>query len=273
MLEKQTSNRAADRRRSLDRGDFESDFPSRVSRLLASVDYRRADSRAQREAIGRLRDQAYRRESAISVDSPRMLIDGYDEADNGYVFGLYVVGELASSLRLHVGSKAQLAFPSLEAFPEYLQPELDVGKVLVDTTCFVADERLSRCHRDLPYVTLRLCILAAEYFEADQLLAAVSAEHQAFYRRAFGYEMVCEPRPYPQTPKLMSLMTVHFPSAAARLYQRYPFFCSSPSERQKLFERQRVPTTTGQQAPVARDQEARKDPTTDLLGSSALAGS
>jgi hypothetical protein len=34
-----------------------------------------------------------------------------------------------------------------------------------------------------------------------------------------------------------------------------------------------VPTTTGQQAPVAPDQEAGKDPATLLLSSSALAGS
>ncbi len=253
MLEKRTSNNEAARRWFLTRGGFAGDFPSRVSRLLASVDYRRADSHAQREAIGRLRDQAYRREDAVSMDSAKTLIDRYDEVDNAFVFAVYVGGELASSLRLHVGSVAQLAFPSLGVFPEYLQPELEAGKVLIDTTRFVADERLSRCHRDLPYATLRLCILAAEHFAADQLLAAVSTEHQGFYRRTFGFELVCDARPYPQTPKPMSLMIVNFPSAAARLYQRYPFFRSSRSERQKLFERRHIPTIAAQHAPLAPD--------------------
>jgi len=118
-----------------------------------------------------------------------------------------------------------------------LQPELDAGKVLIDSTRFVADERLSRVHRGLAYATLRLCMVAAEYFGADYLLAAVRAEHQAFYRRAFDLRVICKSRPYPLLAKPISLMMVHFPSAAEELYRRYPFFRSSTSERRRLFER------------------------------------
>ena len=71
-------------------------------------------------------------------------------------------------------------FPRSKSFPEYLQPELDAGKVLIDSTCFVADERLSRLYRGLPYATLRLCVLAAEYFRADYLLAAVWKDTSRF---------------------------------------------------------------------------------------------
>ncbi len=258
MLKNQTPIQEAAPLRFPDRRERENDFFGRVSRLIASVDYRRADSHAQREAIRRLRDQAYRREVAISTDSATTFIDSYDETDNAHIFGLYIGGELASSLRLHVGSKSQLTFPSLEVFPEYLRPELDAGKVFIDTTRFVADERLSRRYRDLPYATLRLCMLAAEHFAADRLLIAVSPEHQTFYRQAFDCELACGPRPYPQTPKPMSLMTLSFPSAADRLYRRHPFFHSSGSERRKLFERRYLPMTAGQVGLAEPEQEKRK---------------
>ena len=215
----------------------ESSFSDSITQLLARIEFRRADSGEQREAIFRLRYQAYTREGAISPNSSGMFSDHYDETDNAYLFGLYIDDELASSLRLHIASKQHPNFPSLEVFPDLLQPKLDAGKVLVDSTRFVADEALSRLHRGLPYATLRLCMLAAEHFHADDLLAAVRVEHQAFYRRAFNHRLICEPRPYPQLAKPISLMTVHYPTAAGQLYRRYPFFRSTFLERRMLFER------------------------------------
>ena len=215
----------------------ESSFSDSITRLLDRIEFRRADSGEQREAIFRLRYQAYTREGAISPNSSGMFSDHYDETDNAYLFGLYIDDELASSLRLHIASKQHPNFPSLEVFPDLLQPKLDAGKVLVDSTRFVADETLSRLHRGLPYATLRLCMLAAEHFRADDLLAAVRVEHQAFYRRAFNHRLICEPRPYPQLAKPISLMTVHYPTAAGQLYRRYPFFRSTLFERRMLFER------------------------------------
>jgi N-acyl-L-homoserine lactone synthetase len=217
--------------------DANGSFSDRLAQLLDRIEFRRADSGEQREAIFRLRYQAYTREGAISPNSSGMFSDHYDETDNAYLFGLYIDDELASSLRLHIASKQHPNFPSLEVFPDLLQPKLDAGKVLVDSTRFVADEALSRLHRGLPYATLRLCMLAAEHFHADDLLAAVRAEHQAFYRRAFNHRLICEPRPYPQLAKPISLMTVHYPTAAGQLYRRYPFFRSTFLERRMLFER------------------------------------
>jgi N-acyl-L-homoserine lactone synthetase len=217
--------------------DANGSFSDRLAQLLDRIEFRRADSGEQREAIFRLRYQAYTREGAISPNSSGMFSDHYDETDNAYLFGLYIDDELASSLRLHIASKQHPNFPSLEVFPDLLQPKLDAGKVLVDSTRFVADEALSRLHRGLPYATLRLCMLAAEQFRADDLLAAVRVEHQAFYRRAFNHRLICEPRPYPQLAKPISLMTVHYPTAAGQLYRRYPFFRSTFLERRMLFER------------------------------------
>jgi len=208
----------------------------RIAELLARVDYKRVDSREQREAIYRLRYKAYLREGAISASVSETFSDAYDETDNAYLFGLYIDGYLASSLRFHIAVKEHTYVPSLEIFPEYLLSKLDAGQVLIDTTAFVADEQFSRLYRALPYATLRLCILAAEHFSADYLLASVEMEHEPFYRRAFDFQLICKSRSWSLFAKPVSLMSLHFPSAAQELYRRYSFFHSTPRERRRLFE-------------------------------------
>jgi N-acyl-L-homoserine lactone synthetase len=215
----------------------ESSFSDSVSRLLDRIDCRHAVSDEEREAIFRLRYQAYMRDGSIFPNSSESFSDPYDGTGNVYLFGLYIDDELAGSIRIHVGSRKHPEFPTFEVFPDILQPELDTGKVIIDPTRFVTDERLARLHRGLPYVITRLCGMAARYFGADHLLAAVRAEHQAFYRRIFNHELICEPRPYPHLAKPISLMTIHYPTVWEDVHRRYPFFRSTFFERRMLFER------------------------------------
>ena len=212
-------------------------FSDRVARLLNSIDCRPAECGEDREAVFRLRYQAYLREGAISPNSTGALSDPYDEKGNVYLFGLYIDGELASSIRIHVACQQRPEFPGLEVFADLLRPELNSGKVIVDSTRFVTDKKLSQYHPGLPYVTVRLSWLAAEHFRADHLLAAVRAEHQAFYRRTFLHRVVCDPRPYPPLTKPISLMTVHYPTVADQVNGQYPFFRSTFFERRMLFGR------------------------------------
>jgi hypothetical protein len=222
---------------SADQVRAESSFLDQIARLSDRIDYRIADSDERREAIFRLRHQAYVRDGTILSSAPGMFSDRYDEFGNFYLFGLYIDDELSSSVRLHVPSRECPYSPSLEVFSDFLQPELNAGKVIIDATCFVADTNIARLHLGLPYATFRLGMLAARYFGADQVLAPVAAEHQAFYRRAFNYQLICEPRAYPALAKPLGLMSFHYPSEADQLAQRYPFFRSSLFERRMLFER------------------------------------
>lgn len=215
----------------------EKNFSDRIKALLAKIDCRRAETDADREAIFRLRYQAYLREGAIPFSSSGRFSDHCDEAPNAYLFGLYIDEKLASSIRIHVTSKEHPGSLSLETFADILQPEIDVGKIIIDPTRFVADETLSRLHRGLPFATLRLSMVAAEHFHADLVLAPVRVEHQAFYRRAFGQQVICEPRPYPNLTKPLSLMAIQYPMAVAELWRRYPFIPSTIFERRMLFER------------------------------------
>jgi len=212
-------------------------FCDRVAQLLDRIDCRPARSAEEREVIFRLRYEAYLREGAIGPNFSGTFSDPYDESENAWLFGLYLDGELASSIRIHIACGEHRDFPSRKVFPDLLEPELDAGRVIVDPTRFVTDRRHSRLNPGLPHVTLRLAWLAANYFSAEHFLVAVRAEHQAFYRRTFNHRVICAPRPYPLLAKPISLMTVHYPSVAYKVHQRYPFFRSTFFERRMLFDR------------------------------------
>ena len=208
----------------------------------------------ERAAVGRLRYEAYLREGAIDSSALQSFTDPHDEDPNAWVFGLYLGGELASSIRLHIASTEAPNFPSLAVFADLLAPELEAGKTIIDPTRFVTDQRLARLYPALPYVTLRLCWLAAEYFDADHLLAAVRPEHQAFYRRLFSHRPICGPRCYPSLSKPITLMTVDYRQVADRIYRRFPFVRSTYFERRMLFERARPSAAVIPLNPVPSEQ-------------------
>lgn len=212
-------------------------FTDRVMQLLERVDYRRADTEEEREAIFRLRHDAYVKEGAIQPNIRRSLSDGYDQMDNAWTFGLHIDGKLVSSIRLHVSSPGYPDVPAAHVFPEFVRPEIETGKTVIDPTRFVADPHCAGRYPELPYVTVRLGYMAAEFFNADFVLATVRSEHRAFYKRVFGHDTICDPRPYPTLTKPIVLMSLRYPPARNRIVQRYPFFRSTYFERRMLFER------------------------------------
>jgi hypothetical protein len=209
----------------------------RVIELLEQVDYRRADTVEEREAIFKLRYAAYRREGAIPPCPSERFCDVLDDDANAWIFGIYIEDELASSIRLHVATRQSPNLPALNVFSDLLSPEIAAGKTIVDPTRFVVDRALSRRYPELCYVTTRLAWLASEYFSTSLLLATVRAEHQAFYRRVFGHRLICEPRHYPSLTKPICLMALDYPLARERVVQRNPFFRSTVFERRMLFAR------------------------------------
>ena len=213
-----------------------SGFAARAFRLLDRVDYRLIETEEDRAAIGRLRYEAYLREGAIDPDPSQSFTDPHDDDENAWTFGVYIDGELASSIRMHVASKDCPVLPSLSVFPDLLEPELQAGKTIVDPTRLVTDQQLARLYPTLPYVTVRLCWMATIHFKAEDALAAVRPEHQAFYKRTFNYRTISEPRPYPLLNKPISLMTADYREVSDYVYRRYPFFHSTHFERRMLFE-------------------------------------
>lgn len=215
--------------------------PSRViprpTELLNQVDYRLAQTSAEKEEIYGLRYRAYLREGAVKELVEQRVTDQYDDLPNSWTFGVYLYGELLSSLRISVLTSEWRQSCSAEAFGEILHPRLDRGEVIVDPARFVAEPDKAKRFPELPYLTVRLAYMACEYFKADLGLAIVRPEHQGFYRRVFLHETIAEPRLFPGLLKPVGLMAADFPTFRDKVFDRYPMMRSSAFERRMLFER------------------------------------
>ena len=127
--------------------------------------------------------------SARRSNSPsesQRVSDHYDDAPNAWMFGIYVDGELCSSIRINVLTSEWRIPARPTLFGDVLHPRLDRGEVFIDPRASLSPipEKAQR-FPELPYLTLRLAYMACEHFNADTGLAIVRAEHQAFYRRVF----------------------------------------------------------------------------------------
>jgi hypothetical protein len=210
-------------------------FVGKVQQLVDSVEYRRVETPRLLEDVFRLRYEAYRKEGAIEANSSERLEDKFDQGPNVGNFGLYLEGQLISALRIHVLQDDERTSPAAATFPDLLFPELDKGKIIIDPNRFVAGYARARSLPELPYATLRLAIMAADYFDAEMITATVRPEHQAFYARIVRCYPVCPPRVYPNLTKLFGLMVADFKRDRGGVVRRYPFFDSTAAERQTLF--------------------------------------
>lgn len=220
-------------------------FSNRVSKLLQRVEYRLATSDSELEAIYRLRYEANLREGAILPNTSRKLVDKFDDVSNVLNFGIFIDGMLTAALRLHVLCREQSYSPAYEAFPDLLASEVEAGVRIIDGNRFVADYPRAREFPHLPYVTLRIGILAALHFDCDLITASVRAEHYQFYRREYLATKLCEPRPYPTLVKPLSLISISFKRDANLIIGRHPFYGSDDEERRRLFTSADTLASTG----------------------------
>ena len=209
----------------------------RGSGLFDRVDYRSIETPAEKDSIYLMRYRAYLHGGLILPSESQRVSDRYDEAPNAWTFGIYVDGELCSSLRIHVLTSDWRMSYATELFGDVLHPRLDQGEVFIDPARFVADPEKAQRFPELPYLTLRLAYLACEYFNADTGLALVRAEHQAFYRRVFLSEVIAEPRSFPGFLPKVALTASNFRAVREKVMTRFPIMRSSAFERQMLFQR------------------------------------
>jgi hypothetical protein len=217
--------------------------PERSTDPLEHVDYRLAETAEEKDKIYRLRYRAYLREGAILPSESERVTDRFDDAPNTWIFGIYLHGELYSSIRVSVLTSEWRDSPSSEMFGDILHSELDRGRIIVDPTRFVADPEKVGRFPELPYVTVRLGWIACGHFNADIGLASVRPEHQAFYRKVFLQRSLGEPRLFPGLLKPVGLMAADYPAIREKVFQRFPYMRSSAFERRTLFRRA-VPNPT-----------------------------
>jgi hypothetical protein len=218
-------------------GASSSSFGDRVAQLLQRVEYRRADSPDDREAIFGLRYDAYLREGEIGALPSRRFADHVDDEPNTFNIGVFIDGALAGAIRLSVTMPRGAWLPAFDVFEDILSPQIQAGKTFVDPSKFVADYESSKRHPELPYVTLRVAWVAMAYFKADLMLGAIRVEHLAFYKRLWSCHLLCPPRPYPGLCTPVCLVTVDYPAVQNEVHRRHPFFQSSFLEQKLLFDR------------------------------------
>jgi hypothetical protein len=206
--------------------------------------------------VYRLRYEAYRREEFIPINSQQVVRDEFDDLPNAYCFGIYIDGRLVCSLRLHHLTREFRISPSYSVFTDVLDPRLDNGEACIDPGRFTADFEATLAFPALPYLAVRLPVLAADHFDAKWGLASVRPEHGPFYRRVFRSTRWSEPRYYHGLTFPMELYACDIPVVREPVMRRYPFFASTPGERERLFgpvSRSARPSVRLAQTPMNRD--------------------
>lgn len=207
----------------------------RVRDLLRRTDYRVMRTDAEREVVFKLRHEAYLREGAIEKRENGILKDGFDNSANSIIYGIYIDGLLAGSIRIHILHQGTPVSPALESFPDHLEEHVNQGHTIIDPNRFVASPDVKSVFPEIPYIVLRIPYMAAEYFNAQLVTATVRREHQAFYRRVLLCKPVAPPRLYPTLIKPLGLLLADYPKVKQPIASRNPLFLSTEQEREEMF--------------------------------------
>lgn len=210
-------------------------FANTLFEVLDDVSYRPVRLDDLTDPVFRLRYEAYRREEFIPFNSLGVSTDNLDNVPNAFCFGIYIGEKLVSSLRIHHVTAEHRHSPTMKVFSDVLNPLLDEGCTFVDPSRFTTDFEASLAYPALPFLTLRIAVMASDYFGASYCLQLVRPEHVAFYRRVFRAVELAGVRPYPDLDFSVTLYGTDVPQELGTLYERYPFFRSTPEERWAMF--------------------------------------
>jgi hypothetical protein len=161
--------------------------------------------------------------------------DDLDDASNCYKFGVFIDDDLVCTVRIHHLCPEEPYAPAMTTFGDLLRPRLERGESFINPTLLAADPELVNVYRALPYVTLRLGLLASVHFDATACIGVIREEHTAFYRRIFGAVQVGEPRAYPPFTVPVMLYDANVAINRNWILRRFPFFHSTMAERRMLF--------------------------------------
>lgn len=207
-------------------------------KLLDEIEYRRCERGEDLEAIYKLRYKSFRHHGLLlSESADERMVDDLDEAPNCFKFGVFMNGELISTVRLHHLTKETPFAPSMTVFPDVLHPRLDRGERFIDPSRLAIDPELTASLRVLPYITLRLAFIANIYFQTTGCMSMIREEHTAFYARSFDSMPVCDPRIYPPFTMPIFLYETRYDLSMQVSLARFPFFGSTATERRMLFEK------------------------------------
>jgi hypothetical protein len=211
-------------------------FSRNVMAMLERVEYRRCETGEDLEAIYRLRYDSFRAHGLLLSEAPdHQMSDELDEAPNCYRFGVFLDNVLVSTVRLHHLTAETPFAPIMTVFGDILRPRLQRGETFIDPSRLAIDPELAATNRALPYLTLRLAVIANAYFDTTSCVSMIREEHTAFYSRVFGSVPVCPPRLYPPFTMPIYFYESRCDTNMESTVRRYPFFGSTQTEQRLLF--------------------------------------
>lgn len=206
-----------------------------MMQLLEHVEYRLITGGEDLEAIYRLRYQSYLQSGMSGPITSGMFEDRWDDLPNSYRFGVYFDGHLVSTLRLHYISREHPYSPSVDAYPEILAERLARGETFIDGTRFATDADSAPAPGVLPFLTLRLGMVASCYFGQTAVLTPVKVEHSAFYHRIFNAKQQTEGKVFPGVLAPIALFEIPCGENLRQTLDRFPFFKSTLTEQRLMF--------------------------------------
>ncbi len=207
-----------------------------IMQMLDHVEYRLVTGGEDLEDIYRLRYQSYLQSGMCGPIASRMFEDRWDDLPNSYRFGIYYDGRLVSTLRLHYVTREYPYSPSVDAYPEILVDRLARGETFIDGTRFATDPSNAPVPGVLPFLTLRLGMVAYCYFRQTAMLIPIKVEHSAFYVRFFNAKQRTEGKEFPGVLYPIALFEIPCDQENFhRLLERLPFFRSTPMEQRLTF--------------------------------------
>ena len=187
------------------------------------------------EDIGRIRAKAFCGAN-LAPEATRVIIDEVDFDPQAYVFGVFYDEELISTIRIHHVTPDHRVSSSGKVFSEAMNQYLDAGMSLVDPARLASDADAFRELPGMHLLTMRLAVVATEFFGADRLVTTVRSAAQRVlpaHDRVAHRGARDDVRGRLHRP--VSLMASDFKDSKERIYRRFPFFRAQPYEMRMLF--------------------------------------
>ena len=207
----------------------------RINVLMPSVEYRRMVDVEDRQAVLNLRNEGYRRIASLPKDWDGKVPDDHDHSENSENFGIFVGGKLACVMRLSLLCKEFPHGQSSDVFPDVVSKRIAAGKRIIDPSRFVTDIDAAAQFPELPYIAMRLPVMACLHFDADECFTLIRKVHGAFYKRIFRAEEIAPPVYSEYFNFEIMLMASQAEGLHEDLDLRFPFWRSDYLERRQLF--------------------------------------
>jgi hypothetical protein len=204
--------------------------------FLDNVSYKRMTTETDLDQVFRLRHDNYKAVGHFDGTNDGRYSDELDFVPGVENIGLYVDGDLMGSLRLHLMNKELRKSCSSEIYDFVLNPKLDDGIVMVDTSRFCCDLSKGSRYNALPLAAIRVPGLLAVQKHAHYTLSTVTAPHVPFYKRVLeSKDWYDGGIRYPGLTAVVHLLAADMRDITRLAYQNRQYLWSTLAEREALF--------------------------------------